>query len=112
MSLLLDPTEIPLRHQEERSESTGRWLDYCQVQVSTRKVVGKSMDWFVGTLIILFIFIPLLLFWISALIDIFSNSAISGVGKAGWMLVIILIPLFGALFYFLLRPVPPAEQLT
>ncbi len=64
------------------------------------------MDWFWGTLIILFVFIPLLLFWISALVDMFSNPAISGPGKAVWMLFIILIPLFGALFYFILRPIP------
>jgi hypothetical protein len=59
---------------------------------------------FVELLLILFIFIPLTLLWVFALIDIFGRPDLSGWGKAGWLLVILLIPWFGALIYVGTRP--------
>jgi len=65
-------------------------------------VLGAST--FVEILILLFVFIPLTLLWVFALIDIFSRPDISGWAKAAWLLVILLIPWFGALIYVATRP--------
>lgn len=61
---------------------------------------------------LLFIWIPLLLLWAFALIDIFGRDDLSGGWKAVWVLVVILLPFLGTLAYLLFRPVPPspAEQ--
>ena len=59
---------------------------------------------FVEVLVLVFIFIPLTLMWVFALVDLFMRPDLSGWGKAGWLLVILVIPLLGALFYVGLRP--------
>lgn len=59
---------------------------------------------FVEILLIMFIFIPLTLLWVFALIDIFARPDVSGWGKAAWVLVILVVPWFGALIYIATRP--------
>jgi hypothetical protein len=59
---------------------------------------------FVEVLLLMFIFIPLTLLWVFALIDIFGRPDISGWGKAAWILVILVIPWLGALIYIATRP--------
>jgi hypothetical protein len=43
----------------------------------------------------------LLLFWI--ILDIFRSRDLSGWGKAGWLIFIILLPLIGVLVYLIVR---------
>lgn len=57
---------------------------------------------------LLFIFIPLILFWIFALADLFRRSDVSVVGRVVWLIVIILLPFLGPVTYLLVRP--PAEM--
>jgi hypothetical protein len=64
---------------------------------------------FVEVLVLLFIFIPLVLLWVFALVDIFGRPDISGWAKAAWLLLIIIIPIIGALVYIGTRP-PDYEQ--
>ncbi len=64
-------------------------------------------DWFFGTLILLFVFIPLVMFWIFTLFDLFNRTDLRGWQIAMWLLVIILLPLIGILIYFLVRPDTP-----
>lgn len=59
---------------------------------------------FVEVLLLMFIFIPLTLLWLFALIDIFGRPDVSGWGKAAWILVILVIPWLGALIYIATRP--------
>ncbi len=59
---------------------------------------------FVEILVLLFIFIPLVMLWVFALFDIFRRPDVSGWGKAAWLLLILLIPWFGALIYIATRP--------
>jgi hypothetical protein len=40
--------------------------------------------------------------WVFA--DVFRRSDVSGVGKVGWVLLILVFPLFGALIYIATRP--------
>jgi hypothetical protein len=51
----------------------------------------------------LLIWIPLIMIWTFALIDIFRRDDMKGWLKALWVVIIIFIPLFGTLIYLLFR---------
>lgn len=53
---------------------------------------------------LLLIFIPLLLIWTFAVVDIFRRDDIAGWAKALWMLCVILAPFVGTLLYLIFRP--------
>lgn len=53
---------------------------------------------------LLVIFIPLLLVWGFAIVDIFRRDDLNGWLKALWMVVVILAPFFGTLIYLIFRP--------
>ena len=59
------------------------------------------MDSFWGTFWTLLIFIPLLLLWVFALVDLFRNPDLSGLTKALWAIAIVLLPIIGMLVYFI-----------
>ena len=50
-----------------------------------------------------FLFLAVWMF-IAVFADIFSRHDLSGWGKAGWTLLIFIIPLFGILIYLIARP--------
>jgi uncharacterized membrane protein len=54
---------------------------------------------------LLLIWIPIIFLWVFALMDLFQRDDLSGWGVAGWLILIIILPLFGVLLYFLFRPV-------
>jgi len=53
---------------------------------------------------ILFIFIPLTILWIYTVVDIFRRPDVSGLGKFGWLVLVLFLPLLGMLIYFIARP--------
>jgi phospholipase D-like protein len=53
---------------------------------------------------ILLIWVPLVLLWAIALFDIFFRNRQSGGAKAGWAVLVVLVPYVGAIIYLLLRP--------
>ena len=55
-----------------------------------------SMLWF-------FLFIAWIWLVISIFIDIFRSGDLSGWGKAGWTLLVLIVPLLGALIYLIAR---------
>ncbi len=57
---------------------------------------------FWNTFWLLAIWIPLMLLWIFALVDLF-RSDISGITKALWAIAIVLLPVLGVIVYFGLR---------
>lgn len=59
---------------------------------------------------LLIIFIPLLLIWGFAVVDIFRRDDITGWLKALWIVVVILMPFFGTLIYLLFRPPGGTKQ--
>lgn len=61
-------------------------------------------DWFWGTLLLLFVFIPLVLLWVFALVDLFMRTDLRGWQIALWLFVIVLFPIIGILIYYLVRP--------
>lgn len=50
-----------------------------------------------------FIWIAALMVWFRCLVDLFSDDSLSGWGKAGWAIVLILVPWLGALIYVIAR---------
>ncbi|BCJ72551.1 hypothetical protein CS0771_20950 [Catellatospora sp. IY07-71] len=52
---------------------------------------------------LLLIFIPLLLIWAFAIIDIFRRDDLSGWLKALWIVIVILMPFLGTLIYLIFR---------
>jgi hypothetical protein len=54
---------------------------------------------------LLLIFIPALMVWGFAVIDIFRRDDITGGMKALWLAVVIFLPFLGTLVYLLVRPV-------
>lgn len=59
------------------------------------------MDSFWDTFWTLAIFIPLILLWLFALVDLFMNHEISGLAKALWAIAIVLLPIIGMIAYFI-----------
>lgn len=62
------------------------------------------MDSFWIAFIAALIYIPLLLLWLFAMVDILDRKDLSGWGKAGWIAGIIVVPLLGTLAYLVARP--------
>lgn len=69
-------------------------------------VVFLSTFWdvFWALLIVLFIFIPLLLLWAFALVDLFMRRDLRW-GKVLWLFAIIILPILGPIIYLLVRPI-------
>jgi hypothetical protein len=53
---------------------------------------------------LLLIYIPLIMVWSFALLDIFRRDDMGGFSKAIWVAVVILLPFIGTFIYLLLRP--------
>lgn len=58
---------------------------------------------------VLLIWIPLVMIWLFVFMDLFRREDMSGWIKALWVLVIIILPFFGALFYLIFRPFTAAD---
>jgi hypothetical protein len=56
------------------------------------------------TFFLLLIFLPLIMIWVFALMDVFRRDDLGGGWKAVWVLCIILVPFFGTLIYLITRP--------
>ncbi len=52
---------------------------------------------------LLLIFIPLVLIWGFALVDIFRRDDIGGASKAIWLIVVIFLPFIGTVIYLVAR---------
>ncbi|MCW2549373.1 MAG: integral rane protein [Mycobacterium sp.] len=62
------------------------------------------MNWFWHALWICLVIIPVTLLWIVSVIDIVVRRDLSGWSRVGWLLLIFVLPLFGAAIYFFMRP--------
>lgn len=50
-----------------------------------------------------FIWIAALMVWFRCVFDVFRDHSLSGWGKAGWVVLLILVPWLGALIYIIAR---------
>ena len=64
------------------------------------------MEWgiFWASQLALLIFIPLLVIWLFAIVDLFARGDIGGLGKSFWLLAILFLPIFGTVGYYLFLP--------
>ncbi len=51
-----------------------------------------------------FIFVPLIMLWVFALVDLFRRKGMSVIVRVLWLLFIIFVPIIGPLIYLLVRP--------
>ncbi len=59
-----------------------------------------AWNWF----LFFFIYIPIVILWVSVVIDVFSRRDLSGWAKVGWLAFVLVLPLFGSLIYLGVRP--------
>jgi hypothetical protein len=57
-----------------------------------------------------FIWTAALVVWARCLFDVFTDSTVSGLGKAGWVALMIFAPLIGALIYLVVRGARTPER--
>ena len=57
-----------------------------------------------------FLFISVLMMLFSVIIDLFRDHELSGWGKAAWVILLVLFPLFGLLIYVIARGKGMAER--
>ena len=62
------------------------------------------------TFFLFLIFLPLLMIWAFALVDIFRRDDMGGFSKALWVLVIFLLPFLGTLIYLIVRPAGATKE--
>ena len=59
---------------------------------------------FLWTMLVFFFWFMLIWMFIMVFADILRRKDLSGVAKAGWILLIFILPLFGILIYLIARP--------
>jgi Phospholipase_D-nuclease N-terminal/Short C-terminal domain len=59
---------------------------------------------FLETFFLLLIFLPLVMVWAFALVDIFRRDDMGGGSKALWVFCVIVLPFVGTMLYLVLRP--------
>jgi hypothetical protein len=57
-----------------------------------------------------FIWISAVMIWFQCIVDLFRDNTLSGMGKAGWALVLILLPWVGGLIYLIARGKSMSER--
>jgi uncharacterized membrane protein len=57
------------------------------------------MDWFWHVLLVCAVVIPVTVLWISIIVELFRRHDISGLARATWLVVLFVLPLFGAFLY-------------
>ena len=60
-----------------------------------------AWNWF----LFFFVYIPIVILWVSVVIDLFSRPDLGGWAKVGWLAFAIVLPLLGALIYVRLLPI-------
>ena len=60
--------------------------------------------YFFWYMLIIYLFVAVLMMFIRAFADIFHRENLTGWGKAGWVLVIVILPFLGLLIYIIVRP--------
>ena len=73
-----------------------------------------AYDWTFGSvlwaMVVFFFWFMLIWMFIAVFADIFRRNDLSGWGKAGWILLIFILPLIGILIYLIARPKMTAQD--
>ena len=65
---------------------------------------------FLWDVIIVFFFLVFLVIFFQVVIDLFRSHDLSGVAKAGWLILLIILPVIGILIYLVVRGSGMAER--
>lgn len=72
------------------------------------------MDWDFGdiflTMVLFYFWFMLIWMFIGVFADIFRRADLSGMGKAGWLILIVILPFLGILIYAASRPSLAADD--
>ena len=76
------------------------------VAAGCAQVGGPSITFWdvIFSLVALFFWFMLIWIFISVFADIFRRHDLSGMAKAGWVILIVILPFLGALIYIVMRP--------
>jgi hypothetical protein len=66
---------------------------------------------FLWSSLLVFFYVAVIVMWFVAIFDLFSRHDLSGWMKALWLAIIIFLPVFGVLAYFIFRPVTPEQAM-
>jgi hypothetical protein len=73
------------------------------------------MDWDFGdiflTMLAFYLWFMVIWMFIGVFADIFRRHDLSGVAKAGWLFLIVVLPFLGILIYMISRPPPSPEEI-
>jgi hypothetical protein len=73
-----------------------------------------AYEWTFGSvlwaMVVFFFWFMLIWMFIGVFADIFRRNDLSGGAKAGWLLLIFIVPFFGILIYLIARPKMPAQD--
>ena len=64
---------------------------------------------FLWAMLVFFFWFMIIWMFIAVFADIFRRHDLSGWGKAGWIILIVFLPLLGILIYLIARPKVPME---
>jgi hypothetical protein len=59
---------------------------------------------------VLLIYIPIVLLWLFALVDLVGRRDLSGLAKGLWAVAIVFLPLIGMIVYFATGPEPESPE--
>ena len=65
-----------------------------------------AWNWF----LFFFVYVPIVILWVSVVIDVFSRHDLSGWAKVGWLVFVLVLPLIGSLIYLGVRPTQADEK--
>ena len=72
------------------------------------------MDWsfwdVLWTTFVVFLWISVLMIYFNVVVDVFRSHDLSGWGKAGWLIVLVVLPFIGLLIYTIARGPGMAER--
>ena len=72
------------------------------------------MDWslweVIWTTFVVFLWISVLMIYFNVIVDVFRSHDLSGWGKAGWLVVLVVLPFIGLLIYTIARGPGMAER--
>lgn len=67
-------------------------------------ILSTFWDVLWASFLFFFIFVPLIMLWVFALVDLFRRKGMSVIARVLWLLFIIFVPIIGPLIYLLVRP--------
>src|SRR5688572_23730685 len=80
----------------------------CRRRHETRGSRMLAYEWTFGSflwgMLVFFFWVSLLWMFIAAVVDVFRRRDLSGWAKAGWLVVLFILPLIGVLIYLIARP--------